>query len=98
MRNYITLVTAILLLSCQPKQIKPKKEIMNKEANDTVQKIIDKLNWWVAQSVDDQGKEIESSGEVNAAIARYIDELNQMKVNYHKEGNTYVLDTSSQKQ
>jgi len=74
--------------------LKTKKENnqkMNISDNDSIIRLLEKLNWWHSQTLDDEGYPLEIGGEARTAITKYKKKLNELHVKYHLENNKYVI-------
>lgn len=61
-------------------------------SQETVDSVLTRLNWWMKQIHDEQGNEIESTGEAQGAIHKYLQKLDSLGVKYQlKDGQYYIV-------
>jgi hypothetical protein len=94
--NSIFLITLIFLNKCNSLRNDDNKQYkMAKKSEivrlDSISKIFDDLNWWMNQSYNAEKKEIESTGEAQAAIKDCLYKLDMMNVKYKLEGKKYTM-------
>jgi hypothetical protein len=59
--------------------------------NEQVNAILKGLNWWMEQTYNTETGEIQSTGEAQAAINRYLSQLDELNVKYQLKDGRYHL-------
>ncbi len=87
-----------IVISCKNETTGPsiinkpeKNQSMNISDNDSIAHILERLNWWYSQTLDEQGNPLEVGGEARTAITKYQKKLNELNIKYHLENNKYVI-------